>query len=353
MDTATSFVPSAADTTDRHDHWGTVLLVQVAPLAPPQRAGNTRRGWRLGDGLTSRNLGAGDAGPASSGLVGAGTIPRTLAVVCAGVVCRMAKVAVTTTLAAPTGHLRRSCITVRSCITLHGAHSHTTVELAGRAVAPRAAVVIDATVAVDQAPVAVGTRRRVTTLAGHVARAVRVLETLVVRTHHVAASELKTPSVDAGGAVRVLLTVSPWRWPSVGSAHCRNPSRRSVVRAGWAWRSAVVCGNARFAGLAAGRAIHGAGGTVSDVVVGIDLATGKAIHGASGAVSDMGVGIERGARSTGRSPSACYEGERACCHARVNRTSHTHTIHPRAVAIYERTPGVPLVRVRSTGTAGP
>jgi hypothetical protein len=161
--------------------------------------------------LTSRNLGAGDAGPASSGLVGAGTIPRTLAVVRAGVVCRMAEVAVTTTLAAPTGNLRRSCITVRFRITLHGAHSHATVELAGRAVAPRAAVVINATVAVDQAPVAVGTRRRVTTLAGHVARAVRVLETLVVGTHHVAASELKTPTVDAGGAVRVLLTVSPWR----------------------------------------------------------------------------------------------------------------------------------------------
>ena len=54
----------------------------------------------------------------------------------------------------------------------------------------------------------------------------------------------------------------------------------------------------------------------------------------------MGVGIERGARSTGRSPSARYEGERGCGHARVNRTSHTHTIHPRAVAIYERTPGL-------------
>jgi hypothetical protein len=175
---------------------------------PPRRAGAGREGvpgaktpHGFAYGLTSRNLGAGDAGPASSGLVGAGTIPRALAVVRAGVVCRMAEVAIATALATPTRHLSRSRVAVCSHTTGHRAHSHATVELARRAVAPGTAVVIDATVAVDEAPVAVGAGRRVTALAGHVSRAVRVLEAPVVGAHHVAASELNAPSVDSGGAV--------------------------------------------------------------------------------------------------------------------------------------------------------
>jgi len=91
--------------------------------------------------------------PSLRGLVGAALSPYTRSRSCS-VVCRMAEVAVTTTLAAQQGtssFLHNSAFLYQ----LHGAHSHATVELAGRAVAPRAAVVIDATVAVDEAPVAV------------------------------------------------------------------------------------------------------------------------------------------------------------------------------------------------------
>jgi hypothetical protein len=131
-------------------------------------------------------------------------------------------------------------------------------------------------------------------MAGYVAHAVRVLEALVVGTRHIAASDLKTPSIDAGGAVGVLLAVSRWRLASVDSAHRRNSSRSSVGGAGWAFRGAVVFGNARSAGLAPGWTIPGAGGTVSEVVAGIGLATGRAIRGAGRTASVTGTGMENG-----------------------------------------------------------
>ena len=116
----------------------------------------------------------------------------------------MAEVALATTPATPTRHLGGSRVAVCSRTTGHRTHSDAAAELARRAVAARAAVVIDTTVAVDEAPVVGGAGRRITTMAGHVAWAVRVLEALVVGAHHVAVAMLIAPSVDSGGAVRCL-----------------------------------------------------------------------------------------------------------------------------------------------------
>jgi hypothetical protein len=256
----------------------------------------------------------------------------------------MAEVAIATTLAAPTGHLRRSCIAVRSRITNHRAHSHAAVELTGRAVAPRAAVVIDATVAVDEAPVAVGAGRRITTMARHVARAVRVLEALVVGAHHVAPSELNAPSVDSVGAVRVLLTVSPWRWSSIGSAHCWNPSRRSVVGASRPFSSAMLCENARSAGLGVGRAIIGTGGIVTDGKAGIDWTARTAIYGTGGTTSVAGTAMDYRTCAASESPSAYREGRHGSGPVWVIGMSHAHTVRLRAAVFYRKALGTPAAR---------